>query len=317
MTMRNQSGFSTILALLLTGFLVTLAAGVLFLFLSENRINQSLLTGTAAYHAAEGGIEYALLKIKNHREGFADTLVFGGTSWEDVTNYEGNRIGEGRWPKAPRMGYEIVSGGSSYTGSIAAGEFAVIPLFREKWAVIATQWARDLKNPKKPAGAFDSYAGLTGITAQIVSGEGLTWNIIGNIPSGDSFGISGKLVSSLSSTSLPISVGCIASSCAPPTTTLGTTTEWDFREYSNGVLSQSKKDIGTFLSNYQENYLILYNAKTSTVSYAVTAPTGQEFTFPATRIKATGKVRDSLVGLELSEAKSSVYDILKYSLFVK
>jgi type II secretory pathway component PulK len=96
MTMRNQSGFSTILALLLTGFLVTLAAGVLFLFLSENRTNQSLLTGTAAYHAAEGGIEYALLKIKNHREGFADALVLGGKPGAEVVDYEGNRIGEDR-----------------------------------------------------------------------------------------------------------------------------------------------------------------------------------------------------------------------------
>lgn len=50
---RQSDGFSTILALLLTGFLVTLAAGVLFLFLSENRINQSLFSGTAAYHASE------------------------------------------------------------------------------------------------------------------------------------------------------------------------------------------------------------------------------------------------------------------------
>ena len=49
----DSFGFSTILAMLLTGFLITLTAGVLFLFLSENRINQSLFTGTAAYHAAE------------------------------------------------------------------------------------------------------------------------------------------------------------------------------------------------------------------------------------------------------------------------
>jgi hypothetical protein len=52
-SLQNTSGFSTILALLLTGFLVTLAAGILFLFLSENRINQSLFSGAAAYHASE------------------------------------------------------------------------------------------------------------------------------------------------------------------------------------------------------------------------------------------------------------------------
>ena len=45
---------------------------------------------------AEGGLEYALLKIKNHREGFADILVFGGKPGEDANAYEGNRIGEAR-----------------------------------------------------------------------------------------------------------------------------------------------------------------------------------------------------------------------------
>lgn len=54
--------------MLLTGFLITLTAGVLYLFLSENRINQSLFKGAAAYHASEGALEYALLKLKNHRE---------------------------------------------------------------------------------------------------------------------------------------------------------------------------------------------------------------------------------------------------------
>ena len=42
-----------------------------------------------------------------------------------------------------------------------------------------------------------------------------------------------------------------------------------------------------------------------------------EFTFPTTRIRSIGKVRDSLVQLELVQEKSDVYDILKYSLFVK
>jgi hypothetical protein len=71
---QNQQGFSTILALLLTGFLLTLSAGVLFLFLSESRTNQSLFNGIGAYYAADGASEYALLKIKNHREGFEDGI---------------------------------------------------------------------------------------------------------------------------------------------------------------------------------------------------------------------------------------------------
>jgi hypothetical protein len=315
--MHNQSGFSTILALLLTGFLVTLAAGVLFLFLSENKINQSLFTGTAAYHAAEGATEYALLKIKNHREWFADALVFGGQPGGDIMSYEGNRIGEGKWPKAPRMGYEIISGGNSYSGSIDGGEFAVIPLFREKGLTVATQWARDLKNPKKPPSAFDAYIPVTGVRVSITSWEGLTWNVIGNNTAGDTFGISGKLLGTITSSSPVSSIGCVASSCAAPVSVLEWSTLGDFRQYSNGILSQSTRNVAGFLTGYRENYLILYNSKTNPVQYTLSAPAGEEFTFPTTRIKSVGKVRDSLVGLELYEAKSSVYDILKYSLFVK
>ncbi len=59
---------------------------------------------------------------------------------------------------------------------------------------------------------------------------------------------------------------------------------------------------------------MLYNPGASPVDYALTS-TG-EFTFPTTRIRAVGKVRDSLVQLELNQEKSDVYDILKYSLFV-
>lgn len=49
----NRSGFSTILAMLLTAFLVVLSAGVLTLFLSENRINHFLFDGIATYMGAE------------------------------------------------------------------------------------------------------------------------------------------------------------------------------------------------------------------------------------------------------------------------
>ena len=69
------------------------------------------------------------------------------------------------------------------------------------------------------------------------------------------------------------------------------------------------------MTENRENYLVLYNPGTSPVDYA-RASTG-DFTFPTTRIRAVGKVRDSLVQLELKQEKSDVYDILKYSLFVR
>lgn len=52
-TIRSNGGFSTIVAVLLTGFLIVLSAGVLFLFLSESQINRTLYDGISSYHAAE------------------------------------------------------------------------------------------------------------------------------------------------------------------------------------------------------------------------------------------------------------------------
>lgn len=106
--LRSQAGFSTILALLLTGFLLTLSAGVLFLFLSESRTNQALFNGIGAYYAADGASEYALLKIKNHREGFEDSLVMtltGATG--NIADGEGERMSLGKGPRAPHMQYDI------------------------------------------------------------------------------------------------------------------------------------------------------------------------------------------------------------------
>lgn len=49
----NNKGFSTIIAMLLTAFLIVLSAGILNLFLTENRINHFLFDGVATYMGAE------------------------------------------------------------------------------------------------------------------------------------------------------------------------------------------------------------------------------------------------------------------------
>lgn len=49
----NRRGFSTVIAILLTAFLVVLSAGVLFLFVAESRISRSLFDGFSAYAGAE------------------------------------------------------------------------------------------------------------------------------------------------------------------------------------------------------------------------------------------------------------------------
>ena len=51
--MQNKSGFSTIIAILITAFLTVFSAGILNLFVVENRVNHFLSDGISAYMSAE------------------------------------------------------------------------------------------------------------------------------------------------------------------------------------------------------------------------------------------------------------------------
>jgi hypothetical protein len=302
-SVRNNGGFSTILALLLTGFLVTLTAGILFLFLSENRINLSLFSGTAAYHASEGAMEYALLKIKNHREGFSDGL---SVKADEAKAMENNT------PRAARIGYEIISTGTSYSGVLAPESFEIVPLFYEAGKPLKTEegkvW-KDPRNPMKgtPQKAFGSRVSTPDFSLNIVSGDQAVWNVIGNDTTGATFGVSGILYSVLPSA---VSPGIQAQQGTLSMSSLG-----NYRTYSGGVLSESTKPISAFLASYVENYLVMYNpSHTDSVEYSISA--SAPFALPKTQIVASGKVMDSIINLQMTEDKSRLYDILKYSLFV-
>jgi hypothetical protein len=301
---RQTHGFSTIIALLLTGFLVTLAAGILFLFLSENRINQSLFSGTAAYHASEGALEYALLKIKNHREGFSDNLLLTSSDGELLIN---------NTAREAKMGYDIIATGTSYSGAIAPESFDIIPLFYENGKVLNIENGKPWKDPRNPMKnitptAFDDRISTSDFELRILSGDRIVWNVIGNGASGQTFGISGIVHTTLPDTlpqGVPVQEGSITG------TTLGI-----FRKYDGGVASETTKSIELFLGSYVENYLVLYNPSVSYVKYSIASKDATPFTFPKTQITASGKVGNSIINLQMSEDKSRLYDILKYSLFV-
>ena len=301
---RQTQGFSTIIALLLTGFLVTLAAGILFLFLSENRINQSLFSGTAAYHASEGALEYALLKIKNHREGFSDTLALMSSEGELLKN---------NTAREAKIGYDIVATGTSYSGAIAPESFDIIPLFYENGKVLTVENGKPWKDPRNPMknstpNAFDDRISASDFELQILGGDRIVWNVIGNGASGQTFGISGIVYFTLPGTlpqGVPAQQGNITR------TSLGM-----FRKYDGGATSETTKSIQSFLGAYVENYLVLYNPSSTYVKYSIASKDATSFTFPKTQITASGKVGNSIINLQMSEDRSRLYDILKYSLFV-
>lgn len=158
-----------------------------------------------------------------------------------------------------------------------------------------------------PAQFYDRES-VSDFELQINSGDRLVWNVIGNDVTGNTFGISGILYSTLPASTpsgVQVSVGSIHAS------TVGT-----FRTYDAGILSETTKQIGAFLSVYNENYLVLFNPGSTAADYRITTSGSSPFTLPRTRITASGKVRDSIINLQITQDKTGFYDILKYSLFV-
>jgi hypothetical protein len=65
-----------------------------------------------------------------------------------------------------------------------------------------------------------------------------------------------------------------------------------------------------------ENYLVLYNPTNQAVRYTLASPPDRPFALPNVRVVASGLVGNSRISLSLSENKSKLFEVLKYSLFV-
>lgn len=109
----------------------------------------------------------------------------------------------------------------------------------------------------------------------------------------------------------PLPLGTQAQQGMVNATSLGT-----YRTYQSGVLSETTKTVGSFISSFDENYLVLYNSSTMAVKYSLQSKNALPFTLPKVQIIASGKVSNSMINLQMTEDKSRLYDILKYSLFV-
>ena len=277
---KSQKGFSTLLALMMTGFLVVLSAGVLFLFLSESQISRSLSNGISAYHAAEGSLELALLKIKNHREGFQDTLTKNHT--------KSIMLDPRADTKSPTISYEISGNISAHTGSLRKEGFEIIPLFIDRGTDEESVGTKVYKR----VSSLPNIDPVADLNLAITGPSTLVWNLIGNDVSGKTFGIAGKI-----SDITPVNASTVGR----------------IRILSSGTLSESSKTVGSFLATYKEVYLVLYNPG-NPVSYEISS--AKPFSLPTTRIVASGRVLDSSVHLELTQNKSSLFDALKYSVFV-
>lgn len=62
------------MALGTTGILLILVVGLASLYINEMKLSRLQYDNIFTYAQAEGAFEYAMLKVKNHQDGFQDSM---------------------------------------------------------------------------------------------------------------------------------------------------------------------------------------------------------------------------------------------------
>lgn len=286
----KRHGFSTVVALLMMAFITALTLGVLSITLREGRINQTFYRSILATAGAESALEYAQLKIKNHSEGFEDTIA--------KTNRESGILAT--IPSTPIYGqevtitYDMERSGTDFSGSIAPGGSLIVPLFFDAGTIIGG-------NAKHP-NAGTSNVEQTHTFELSVAGT-IVWNILGNdTTTSITHGLSGSGVSG---------------SRIGNTSTATQTTGWrkDLNTTTGDFTLDTAASIGGFLTSHTQAYLVVRNPTETEVPYVLTADNG--FSFPLSHIRAAAQIGEVRTNLELTEDRSRVLEPLKYSVFTR
>ena len=281
--LKNTSGFSTIIAILMTAFLTILSASIMNLFVVENGMNHFLSDGISAYMSAEWALEYSLLKSSNHREGFSDTI----TSSDLESSLLDNNTS---LTKKTSITSILRASDTSYTGTITPGGFEVIPLFYDKGKTLQSTANN---NPNKNTSDIQKTPSF------LMTQDGnISWNIIGNDGSGTTFGISGT--------------GWVSNTFGilwSPNTTQG----FEKHMGSDDIMTASMTGITNFISTYYNNYLILSNISSNDITYHLSST--DTFSLPIRTLHASSTVGKSKQNIDFSENRSRLFDMLKYSVF--
>jgi hypothetical protein len=102
--------------------LLIIVVGLASTYIREMRLARTSYDEVLAYANAEGMFEYAMLKVRNHREGFADI----------VTNSELDGkilVPTTERSKGMQSSYTIVASRREYSGSLAPENHLILPLF--------------------------------------------------------------------------------------------------------------------------------------------------------------------------------------------
>ncbi|MCH2188222.1 hypothetical protein MK079_00130 [Candidatus Gracilibacteria bacterium] len=257
---QHTSGFSSVLALVMIGFLLMATLGVFQLVLREMYDNRGLEYSFQAQAGAQSAGELALLAIKQKGYGYYEAHPFGGDSGvnhilaEDPNNPSKRDI---------EISFDLNTRINSYDGNLEALGYDILPLFYM-------------------TGSTPTVFQIDDIT--LTSPASISWNLLGSSGGGSGEG------------------------------DFDTTTSLSNKTVSSqGEITKNTQTIGSFLSQNEPVYLILFNPTRSPLSYRIES--SDFFSPPEAYILTSAKKGDKQQNLRIYLDNTQYLNTLKYAIY--
>ena len=319
------------MALGITAILMIVVTGLSVMYMREFKLSRLSYDEVLSSASSEGMFEYGMLKIRNHADGFEDTV---DSSLQDLdTEMFKMTMPRSAWME---MKYEILAQTGSYSTKIEKNGFLVIPLFAGTDEVLSNKSLKPLKwDETKPSTGLavsglnaDSSWTITAMNGQqsvALQGSGANAR-----DSKGSIELKAYLCSYVVGDNVEKfdSDEPCAESSNPKKTAYNSASEnqkeellYVYRIENVSVkdfLDSSKEEFGTGDQKTKLKrdfpYLIVYNNQNADLS-GVQVTADSPFTLPKYQVTATATKGDASQVFRFSEDKSRVYDALKYGYY--
>lgn len=348
-SIRRHRGFSILMALGIIAVLMIMVTGVAVMYMREFKLSRLSYDEIISNASAEWAFEYAMLKIKNHADGFQDSMT-GWTAADSDVDWSMFTLVTPR-SEGMNIHYEIQANTWSSTPvnfDLKSWQHLILPLFIDKGKEISA-W----KKSKKPEENTSDLSPTEGIDVWIngSNNNNVYWTISAiNKNTNENIGLQGKWSFNASTNwtteiiyneyYCTTAINTPAHSCSkneydniledfwdPPTNTKRTKEVLEVKYLLTGsVMDFMEKWVKNFgnssissanLLNVEliSPYLILYNSWSindiaSNVNIWIKSTS--PFTLPQYTITATASKWDASQVFRFSEDKSKYYDYLKY-----
>lgn len=294
MVIKNRKWFSVIISVMITAFLIVVSSWILLLVVQESKNTRLVYNSISTYAWAIWAQEYALLKVKNHKEWFADKVEFSIDYDSKLLWLDSDKITR----KDALLSYEINNNSKLFSWTINSWEFEIIPLYFDIWEKISS----NSLNPELNTSSIIKTKSL-----KLIWDNNFVWNIIWNDWSWTTFWMVGTWVANSSIWAWY--------SVSQDNWSMKTISEDSLVFENSKTINLENIKIADFLEKYDDNYLIIYNISKNTINYSLESNEG--FALPKLEIVSSSKIDKYKQNISFTEDKWKYLNILKYSIFNK